>query len=52
MESALARLTKLQTRTALMQRPVTMIDLRNKGRIYLSPAQSAGSRKLAEAARS
>ena len=52
MEGALARLTKLQTRTALMQRPVTMIDLRNKGRVYLSPAQSAGTRKLAEAARS
>lgn len=52
LESALGRLANLQTRTALMQRPVTMIDLRNTGRIYLSPAQSAGSRKLAEAARS
>jgi cell division protein FtsQ len=52
MESALDRLTKLQTRNALMQRPVTMIDLRNKGRVYLSPAQNADSRKPAEAARS
>ena len=52
MESALARLTKLQTRTALLQRPVTMIDLRNKGRVYLSPALEGGAIKVAEAARS
>lgn len=52
MDGALARLSTLQTRTALMQRPVTMIDLRNKGRIYLSPAQSGTARKIAEAARS
>jgi hypothetical protein len=29
-----------------------MIDLRNKGRIYLFPAQGGTARKLAEAARS
>ena len=52
MENALARLTKLQTRTALLQRPVTMIDLRNKGRVYLSPALEGGAIKVAEAARS
>ncbi|KCZ90651.1 cell division protein FtsQ/DivIB [Hyphomonas johnsonii] len=50
LETSLTRLATLQTRTALMQRPLKMIDLRNKGRVYLSP--STGARKIAEAARS
>ena len=35
LEPAIDRLAKLQVRTALTQRPLEMIDLRSRGRVYL-----------------
>lgn len=37
LDAAMDRLSTLHLRTALMQRPVESIDLRNKGRVYLDP---------------
>ena len=39
---ALDDLATLQVRTALMERPVSTIDLRNEGRIYLAPSDEPG----------
>lgn len=50
--SALERLERMQLRTALMQRGVDRIDLRNAGRIYLVPTDDTGLKKRLEAARS
>lgn len=49
---ALDRLATLQVRTALMDRPVKAIDLRNQGRIYLDPVNTPDFDAIAEAARS
>ncbi|OZB14143.1 MAG: hypothetical protein B7X53_14500 [Hyphomonas sp. 34-62-18] len=45
LEPALDRLAKLQVRTALTQRPLEMIDLRSRSRVYLRAATEA---KLAQ----
>lgn len=37
LEAALERLSKLQVRTAVTQRDLNTIDLRNDGRVYLTP---------------
>jgi len=50
--AALDRLTELQGRTALMQRPLKMIDLRNAGRVYLDPIVTPDFKAREEAARS
>ena len=39
MRLALDQLATLQVRTALMERPVKTIDMRNEGRIYLAPLE-------------
>lgn len=41
LEAALDRLAKLQVRTALTQRPLEMIDLRSRNRVYLRLAETA-----------
>jgi cell division protein FtsQ len=41
LEPAIERLAKLQVRTALTQRPLELIDLRSRGRVYLRPARVA-----------
>ena len=50
--AALGRLTDLQVRTALMQRPLKMIDLRNAGRVYLGPVNPPNFNAREIAARS
>ena len=50
--AALGRLTDLQVRTALMQRPLKMIDLRNAGRVYLGPVNPPNFKAREIAARS
>ena len=40
LEPAIERLAKLQVRTALTQRPLEMIDLRSRGRVYLRLAEA------------
>ena len=49
---AMDRLSTLQVRTALMQRPLETIDLRNKGRVYLAPVNKPDFTLRGEAARS
>lgn len=49
---ALDRLSELQVRTALMQRPLKMIDLRNAGRVYLDPVAAPNFKAREEARRS
>ena len=41
LEPAMDRLAKLQVRTALTQRPLDMIDLRSRGRVYLRVSEEA-----------
>ncbi len=41
LEPAMDRLAKLQVRTALTQRPLEMIDLRSRGRVYLRVSEEA-----------
>lgn len=41
LDGALDRLAKLQVRTALTQRPLDMIDLRSRGRVYLRASEQA-----------
>ena len=48
LEPAIARLAKLQVRTALTQRPLEMIDLRSAGRVYLRLAQAPVPTPVAE----
>ena len=50
--SALDRLTELQVKTALMQRPLKKIDLRNAGRVYLDPTAVPDFKAREEARRS
>lgn len=50
--SALDRLTDLQVKTALMQRPLKKIDLRNAGRVYLDPIATPDFKAREEARRS
>jgi cell division protein FtsQ len=55
LEPAIARLAKLQVRTALTQRPIQTIDLRSSGgRVYLrladAPAPAASPSESREAA--
>ncbi len=50
--SALDRLTELQVRTALMQRPLKLIDMRNAGRVYLGPVNAPDFKAREKAARS
>ena len=50
--SALGKLGELQVRTALMQRPLKLIDLRNAGRVYLGPVNMPDFKAREEAARS
>ena len=50
--SAMDRLSTLQVRTALMQRPLETIDLRNKGRVYLDPLNTPDFGAREESARS
>ncbi len=38
LDAAIGRLSKLQVRTALTQRPLDLIDLRSEGRAYLRPS--------------
>ena len=52
MVAALDSLSTLQLRTALMQRPLETIDLRNKGRVYLNPVNDPDFAARKEAARS
>ena len=52
MVAALDKLSTLQVRTALMQRPLETIDLRNKGRVYLDPVNDPDFTARKEAARS
>jgi cell division protein FtsQ len=51
LEPAIERLAKLQVRTALTQRPLEMIDLRSKGRVYLRLAEAPVAEAAAETAR-
>ncbi len=54
LEPAMQRLAKLQVRAALTERPLEMIDMRSKGRVYLRPLQAAattdpaGTKEVAE----
>jgi cell division protein FtsQ len=41
LDPAIERLARLQVRTALTQRPLEMIDLRSRGRVYLRPSEPA-----------
>ena len=50
--TALDSLSTLQVRTALMQRPLDTIDLRNPGRVYLAPLTTPDFDAREEAARS
>ena len=50
--TALDRLSTLQVRTALMQRPLETIDLRNQGRVYLTPIDAPDFAAREEAPRS
>ena len=43
LEPAMQRLAKLQVRAALTERPLEMIDMRSKGRVYLRPLQAAAT---------
>jgi cell division protein FtsQ len=43
LEPAMQRLAKLQVRAALTERPLEMIDMRSKGRVYLRPLQAAAA---------
>ena len=52
LDSAFDRLSTLQVRTALLQRPLETIDMRNKGRVYLSPVNTPDFSAREEAARS
>ncbi|MGH1422893.1 MAG: cell division protein FtsQ/DivIB [Hyphomonas sp.] len=52
MSPALKQLERMQIRTALMQRGVDSIDLRNSGRIYLKPTDDTSLKQRLEAARS
>lgn len=50
LDSAIERLAKLQVRTALTQRPLEMIDLRSKGRVFLRLAETAEPSPVREVA--
>jgi cell division protein FtsQ len=50
--NALDSLSTLQVRTALMERPLDTIDLRNPGRVYLAPLTTPDFDAREEAARS
>lgn len=49
LEPAIERLAKLQVRTALTQRPLEMIDLRSKGRVYLRLSENPATPPSREA---
>jgi len=51
LEPAIERLAKLQVRTALTQRPLEMIDLRSRGRVYLRLAEMPEAETKPEAVR-
>jgi cell division protein FtsQ len=48
LEPAIQRLAKLQVRTALTQRPLEMIDLRSRGRVYLRLADAPAAEPIPE----
>lgn len=50
--AALKRLERMQLRSAVLQRDVERIDMRNPGRVYMTPNDPEAIKQLIEAARS
>jgi len=48
LQPSLERLARLQVRTALTERPLEMIDMRSKGRVYLRLTEAAASQPPAD----